>query len=778
MSTRPSIRRRLQQLVVLTTGAALGLTCAIFITLEWRTSLEAEKRAALATARITADASSGMLAFNSVPEATQQLEAFAAEPNVRAAALYGGEGAIFAQYRSATADRPLPATAEPDALRVENGRLIVFAPVIHEGRRFGTLYLRFDLQPMYARLWSYGWISLLIFSGALAAAFLVGHVLQRTISEPILSLAQTAQTISRDRRYELRAGAVKGVELETLTGAFNQMLDTIAEQRAHLEAELVERKRAQEAEAREKQLLATTLASIGDGVIVTDDAGRVTSLNGEAERLTGWSSSEAAGHPLPEVFRIVNEETRAPVESPVEKVLRLGGIVGLANHTLLLRRDGSEIPIDDSAAPIRRPGGSLFGVVLVFRDFTERKLAEQTLRESEALARARAAELHTIMDAVPAVIWISRDPECRIIDGNRASHELLRLPERANVSLSANEPERPRHFEVLSEGRVLRPEELPVQRAARGEEVKGLEEEVRFADGSSRFLLGNATPLRDAEGRATGAVAAFVDITGRKHAEQALREARDELVRVNASLDHAVQERTARLSEMVDELQHVSYAMAHDMRAPLRAMGTFAEILLEETAQHGLTPTAQHYCHRISVAAGRMDQLIRDALNYSKAVLQEPALAPVDLTPLLRSLLETYPNLHPDHADISVEGAPPAVLGNESLLTQCFSNLLGNAVKFVPEGQRPVVKVRVSEAQGGVVRLWVEDNGIGIPENFRDRLFGMFQKLDNRYEGTGIGLAIVRKVVERMGGKVGVESEPGRGSRFWVDLRLAGDSPS
>jgi len=150
----------------------------------------------------------------------------------------------------------------------------------------------------------------------------------------------------------------------------------------------------------------------------------------------------------------------------------------------------------------------------------ERMRAEEALRVSEARESARAAELRTIMEAVPAAIWIARDPECRVISGNRTSYELLRLSPGDNPSLSAREDERPENFEVLVDGRVLAPGELPVQRAARGEEIRNFEHEVRFNDGTSRYLFGNATPLRDAEGDPCGAVAAFVDITDRRNAEE------------------------------------------------------------------------------------------------------------------------------------------------------------------------------------------------------------------------------------------------------------------
>lgn len=230
-------------------------------------------------------------------------------------------------------------------------------------------------------------------------------------------------------------------------------------------------------------------------------------------------------------------------------------------------------------------------------------------------------------------------------------------------------------------------------------------------------------------------------------------------------------ERTASLQDMVNELEHVSYAITHDIRAPLRAMTTFAQLLLQNAAEHGLSPAAQNYSHRIMTGASRLDTLIREALNYTKAVLQQLPMGPVDLDPLIRGLLDTYPNLHSDKADIQIMGRLPVVQGNESLLT-CFSNLLGNVVKFVAPGQRPKVQIWAEQASKSV-RVWVRDHGIGIPQHAQSRLFGTFQKLDNQYEGTGIGLAIVRKVVQRMGGAVGVESAEGLGSRFWVEFPLA-----
>ena len=147
-------------------------------------------------------------------------------------------------------------------------------------------------------------------------------------------------------------------------------------------------------------------------------------------------------------------------------------------------------------------------------------------------------------------------------------------------------------------------------------------------------------------------------------------------------------------------------------------------------------------------------------------------MTPQDPAALLAGMIDSYPGFQAPNACIRIAGPLPRVLANEAGLTQCFSNLLGNAVKFVEKGRIPHVTIR-AEQHGPLVRLWFEDNGIGIAPDMQARVFGMFQRLSKDHEGTGIGLALVHKVVERMGGRVGVESEPGAGSRFWIELQPA-----
>lgn len=308
-------------------------------------------------------------------------------------------------------------------------------------------------------------------------------------------------------------------------------------------------------------------------------------------------------------------------------------------------------------------------------------------------------------------------------------------------------------------------------------------EGARPAEGAFRSVLG--TPLRLA-GVTTGVIKVFSLSPHEWTKEQFKlvewmssqcsllmdsRRLKQELLQNNAELDALVRSRTADLQELVNELEHFSYTITHDLRAPLRAMHGFAGLLAEECID-ALNEQSREYLKRITTAAGRMDRLITDALSYSKVVRHEMPMEPVDVNRLLAGMIESYPIFQQPKADVAIVGELPAVMGNEAGLTQCFSNLLGNAVKFVPPGCTPTVRIR-SERRGDRVRFWCEDNGIGIPVELQSRVFVMFQRLSKDYEGTGIGLALVKKVVERMGGAVGVESAPGQGSRFWIELTPA-----
>lgn len=461
-------------------------------------------------------------------------------------------------------------------------------------------------------------------------------------------------------------------------------------------------------------------------------------------RMFGLDINPLEGGPVSQFLDAVHPEERQSVLSAIDHAFQHGSCEveyrvtdKLGKTRWVLAR--AKVERDSSGRPVRMPG-----LVL---DVTERRKAEEALRESEELFR-------TLADSIANLAWMA-DSEGSILWCNRRWYEFTGT-----------------NFEQMSGWgwqRIHDPALLPgvleqwKRCIATGQPLE-MELPLRRADGQFRWFLTCAVPLKDSSGKVVRWFGTNTDVTE-------TREAREMLARGKEQLESLVAERTAKLQEMVRELEHFSYSIIHDMRAPLRAMRGFSEAIGEYLEGFPRKEPAE-FLRRICVAADRMDNLITDALNYSRAVREELPLEPVDILCLLRGMLESYPELHPARAEIRLEGSLPCVLGNKAGLTQCFSNLLGNAVKFVQPGRRPRVVVR-AEARGSSVRIWVEDNGIGITKSMIPRLFQMFTQSDSSYEGTGIGLALVRKVIERMGGAVGVESELGKGSRFWFELRPA-----
>lgn len=237
-------------------------------------------------------------------------------------------------------------------------------------------------------------------------------------------------------------------------------------------------------------------------------------------------------------------------------------------------------------------------------------------------------------------------------------------------------------------------------------------------------------------------------------------------------LEKQVSERTAALQRLVSDLEAFSYTLVHDMRAPLRSISSFAELIAVDHASQ-LDGDGRTYLERIRKAAARMDRLIAAIMNYSQLARTKPELRSVDLHHLVQEIIESDPGFHAAKADIGIVGVLPLVCGNEALLSQCFSNLLHNAIKFVAPGVKPRIQISAHLA-GEIARIDVTDNGIGIAPDAAERVFEPFRREHPGYDGTGIGLAIVRKVVERMGGRVGIVSAVGQGSRFWIELKLAG----
>jgi PAS domain S-box-containing protein len=291
--------------------------------------------------------------------------------------------------------------------------------------------------------------------------------------------------------------------------------------------------------------------------------------------------------------------------------------------------------------------------------------------------------------------------------------------------------------------------------------------------GTRRRMETTAVPIANPLGGRRLHLAITRDITERKRAEADLRRAKDQMATTNEDLERRVQERTVLLRETMAQLEEFSYTVSHDLRTPLRAMLGYADLLAEKYGGR-IEADGREYLNRLIQSGARMERLIRDILSYSQASRLNVRLQPVCLNALVADIVRQYPELDASRGDFSVSPTLPSVLGHEPSLGQAISNLLNNAVKFIHPGVKPNVEITADRTEGQV-KLRIKDNGIGIKPDEQGRLFSMFERIptQEKYEGNGIGLAIVRKAIERMGGQVGLESDGVHGSTFWILLPAA-----
>lgn len=398
--------------------------------------------------------------------------------------------------------------------------------------------------------------------------------------------------------------------------------------------------------------------------------------------------------------------------------------------------------------PYRTSDNRIDGAVIVLMDIDVLRTFQEKLSDAEEYARS-------IVATVREPLLILRE-DLRINTANASYYKMFRTtPEESEGQLLF------RSGDGIWNTPGLR--DLVAGCQLRNESFDSFEMSYEDPENGRRTLLFSGSVLRREKEKARMFLLSIGDITEYKRAQEVLKSQ-------STILERAVLKRTSELQASNAEMEVFSYSVSHDLRAPLRAMRGYAEALLKDFGSV-VDVEAKDHLRKIIQSGARMDRLIQDVLTYSRTALAEVRLDTVDLDTLVQEVIRQHPDLQAMGADLTVAGPLAPVLGHESSLAQCVSNLLLNAVKFMPDGKAPVIQVR-TEARGPDIRLWIEDNGIGIAEEQRERIFGMFEKLNpgETYSGTGIGLAIVKKSMERMGGTLGVESQPDQGSRFWLQL--------
>lgn len=562
------------------------------------------------------------------------------------------------------------------------------------------------------------------------------------------------------------------------------------------------------ADATNRQL-AAIVASSSDAIVGVNLKGVIESWNRGAETLFGYTAQEALGRDISSL--IVPSHRQGEVG---EICARIQAGENLEHYqTERRRKDGRIVHISLTISPICDAEGRTVGASKIARDVKDLHNAQEALRQrTRTLEGVNRISSHLVAELdlnriVQGVTDAAREVSgaqygvffCdQSVVGGGSQPTLFTLSGAATVEF-----ERfglPRHSPLLSptfRGEpIIRSGDLTADpRFASA--LAGVALEVRSylavpvisrsGEVLGALIFAHRTPhfFSEETERIVSAIAAqaamAIDNAKLYHAlERELREkrrteaelllAQTQLQAHAALLEQRVEERTQSLREAITQMEEFSYTVSHDLRAPLRAMNTYAEALMEDYGPQ-LDDTARNYLERIQRSSLRMEKLTHDVLTYSRIGRTEVKLATVNLDALLRDMVYQYAEFQPPSAEIKIRRPLHDVLGHEVSLGQCVANLLTNAVKFVAPGVRPKIQVH-TEAKNGLVRLWICDNGIGIEAQYQPRLFHVFERLHGRqqYEGTGIGLAIVRKAIDKMGGSCGVESDGQNGSCFWIEL--------
>lgn len=412
------------------------------------------------------------------------------------------------------------------------------------------------------------------------------------------------------------------------------------------------------------------------------------------------------------------------------------------------------IPVQMVSVVFKDSERKFFQTALI--DLTERRKNERVASEAREFSDAIIRTIHE-----PLLVL---DARLRFVRVNEAFGKLFGIPPGLAQGLSFESV-----FNLWWTGNQLR---LKLEQALFGKvPVEDLEFEIQPRDQGRRILLFNARPLPQPNDSSPLLLVALRDITEQKEVEEQLAETNRRLQQLNDQLEKRVEERMKDLRESNEQLESFCYSIAHDLRAPLRSMAGFATALLDDFAPK-LGDRGRHYADRVVASARQMDELIADLLEYGRLNTMQITPRPLACEEILtRVLASLRSEVEQKRARIECKGKLPAVLGHQVVLEAVFSNLIGNALKFVLPGTTPEVTIWPEERERQVC-IWVADNGIGIEPEYRQKVFEIFQRLhpQNAYPGTGIGLALVHRALQRIGGEVGVESEPGKGSRFWFTI--------
>jgi PAS domain S-box-containing protein len=585
---------------------------------------------------------------------------------------------------------------------------------------------------------------ILIFSflGLFGAYFITNYLLTYRNTLKSISELQAGIAVIGSGNLDYSLKENKKDEIGEISRSFNQMtqdLKTVTASKADLEKEIAERKQAEQKLAESEERWSTTLSSIGDSVIATDVSGAVTFMNAVAEKLTGWTISEALGKPLKEIFHIINEETRNEVESPVSKVLEKGMIIGLANHTILVRRDASTIPLDDSGAPIKDEKGNVTGVVLVFHDISERKKAQE--------ATQKQAELINLSpDAI-----IVRNLDGTITFWSEGAEKMYGWTKDEVIG---------QEISTLLKTEFPQPPEEILQRVK--VEGKWSGEIVHICkDGNKLVVQSYWSGKFDTDGKIIEILESNVDVTQRIEMQLKLEEYANQM-------EALANQRAEQLkdAERLAAIGATAGMVGHDIRNPLQAITGdvyLAKTDLASTADTEEKKNALESLEEIEKNIFYINKIVADLQDYARPL--KPVTKETNLPELIDELLAKNGVPKKVKVQVKVKKGADVAMADSDILRRILGNLVTNAVQAMPDGGKLSIHT-YKEGENSVIT--VADTGVGIPKEAQEKLFTPL--FTTKSKGQGFGLAVVKRMTEALGGTVTFESEEGKGTKFILRL--------
>lgn len=613
----------------------------------------------------------------------------------------------------------------------------------------GVLFISYDNSERLAQAWNHALQRFFLILGG-GLCILVGLIwtMRHRLLSPLRRLAQ-AQNAFGEGQLQVRVDLPRDPDLAHLARSFNAM----AEHQQQLLAEL----------SRSQENLSATLDSIGDGVIVTDHLGRITRMNGVAEAITAWTLEEARGRNIEDVMMLVDNQRERQVVMPVRQVLQTGQVVYLANHTKLIRRDGQEVHIADSAAPIRSPDGQIGGVVMVCRDVNQEYALREALREQEMIYRLMAEQSVSFdywLDPGGRFRYIA--PSCERITGYTVA-QFMGTP---NFLEGITHPD-DRHLLRRHTENVRNPGTTP----------HSMEFRIIDRGGQVRWLHHLCQDMYAEDGTWLGRRASNMDITERKDAQDGLALQASELQELVDERTRQLQGANAALTQASRAKDEFLAAMSHELRTPLTAILGMTE-LLRESAQGPLNPKQLRHVRQIEESGRHLLELINDILDVAKIEagqlgLQAGEVKVAKVVEASLAMVREAARAKNLRLSLAEDGRVARLQGDPRRIKQALVNLLSNAVKFTPEGGQIGLEIMGND-HDKLARFTVWDTGIGISPEDQARLFHPFTQVDaslgREYTGTGLGLVLVKSMIELHKGRIEVQSEPGKGSRFSFTL--------